>query len=287
MKFLFAQPAKQRFAWELKTAVLSLEEQGVAKSDIVILFAKEDTETVEMFKEYDVHVYEDNRYDDSYIPSIRPYLWWQYLSEDSDREKNTFVYLDSDVVVTDISVFKVAVNSARWYCSDTTGYINRDYILGTTNGQSVLDVMENTLSMSDEWLQSENKNSGGAQWVIKNPKAGYWRDVFINSNELYHAIKPLDTNLQKWTAEMWAQLWTMYHYGIKPMVSPKLDFDWSTDKLPSKHGIIHNAGVEDENSDLFFKGKYLSTPPLEELSQNTGKVSDLYVDWVRRANYGR
>lgn len=100
------------------------------------------------------------------------------------------MYLDSDVVVTDISVFKVAVNSARWYCSDTTGYINRDYILGTTNGQSVLDVMENTLSMSDEWLQSENKNSGGAQWVIKNPKAGYWRDVFINSNELYHAIKP-------------------------------------------------------------------------------------------------
>ncbi len=51
---------------------------------------------------------------------------------------------------------------------------------------------------------------------------------------------------------MWAQLWTMYHYGITPKVSKKLDFAWSTDDELGNKKIIHNAGVT-EDMDLFFK----------------------------------
>ncbi|MFK5277537.1 hypothetical protein ACI3RH_12475 [Lactococcus lactis] len=42
MKFLFAQPAKKRFAWELHTVINSLSKLGVDKKDIILLFAKED-----------------------------------------------------------------------------------------------------------------------------------------------------------------------------------------------------------------------------------------------------
>lgn len=284
MKYLFAQPAKKRFAWELRTAIKSLLDLGVKKSDIVLLFAKEDGAVVAEFSDYDVHVYEDNRFDKSYIPSIRPYLWWKYLAEDETREEESFVYLDSDTVILDLSAFKVPVTKSRWYCSDTTGYIGYHYIQSVSNAKETFDVMTDAIKVPKEWIEATDKNSGGAQWVIKNPKAGYWHDVYVNAIVLYKAIEPLDTSLQKWTAEMWAQLWTMYHYGISPKVNEKLDFAWSIDEELGEKKIIHNAAVT-EDMGLFFKGHYMDTPPIEVLNQDSGKVSDLYVEYVRKANY--
>ncbi|NHI70442.1 hypothetical protein [Lactococcus garvieae] len=287
MKFVFAQPAKKRFAWELRTAITSLVDLGVAKSDIVLLFSKEDDSVPEMFTECDVHVYLDERYDKSYIPSIRPYLWWKYLSEDTTRENETYAYLDSDTVVLDLSAFSVRATKSRWYCSDTVGYIGYRYLQSVTHAKSTLETMLEAIKVPEEWLESIEKDSGGAQWVIKNPKAGYWHDVYVNSIVLFKAIDPLDTSLQKWTAEMWAQLWTMYHYGVAPKVSKHLDFAWATDDELGDNKIIHNAGVTDkkEHKGLFFKGKYLDVPPLSVLEQNTGKVSDIYVQYVKKSNY--
>lgn len=285
MKFIFAQPAKKRFEWELKTAIKSLTDLGVKKNDIVLLFAKEDDSVCETFFEYDTHAYIDERFDKTYIPSIKPYLFWKYLEEDKTRENETYVYLDSDTVVLDLSAFKVQVTKSRWYCSDTTGYIGYDYIRSVSNPTETFEAMTDAIKVPIEWIKSIQKDSGGAQWVIKSPKASYWHDVYVNSIVLYQAISPLDTSLQKWTAEMWAQLWTMYHYGITPKVSKKLDFAWSTDDELGNKKIIHNAGVTDD-MDLFFKGIYLDTPPLGVLNQESGKISDRYVQIVKEANYG-
>lgn len=285
MKFIFAQPAKKRFAWELKTAIKSLTDLGVKKSDIVLLFAKEDDSVCETFLECDTHVYVDERFDKTYIPSIKPYLFWKYLEEDNTRENETYVYLDSDTVVLDLSAFKVQVTKSRWYCSDTIGYIGYNYIQSVSNPKETFGAMTDAIKVPIDWIKSIQKDSGGAQWVIKSPKAGYWHDVYVNSIVLYQAISPLDTSLQKWTAEMWAQLWTMYHYGITPKVSKKLDFAWSTDDELGNKKIIHNAGVT-EDMNLFFKGIYLDTPPLGALNQESGKVSDRYVQIVKEANYG-
>lgn len=284
MKFLFAQPAKKRFAWELHTVINSLSKLGVDKKDIILLFAKEDDSVLMEFNDCRVYSYEDDRFDKSYIPSIKPYLFYRYLSEDSERENETYVYLDSDTIILDLEAFKVPVTKSRWCCSDTIGYIGLDYIKSVTNSSRTLEVMTDAIKVPIEWLESIQNNSGGAQWVIKNPKAGYWHDVYVNSIVLYRAIEPLETTLQKWTAEMWAQLWTMYHYGISPKVSNKLSFAWSTNDSLGKNKIIHNAGVT-EDMGLFFKGIYLDTPPLEALNQDSGKVSDLYVKAVKEALY--
>ena len=44
MKYIFVQPALSRFAWELRTAIKSLQDLGVKESDIVILFSNLDQE---------------------------------------------------------------------------------------------------------------------------------------------------------------------------------------------------------------------------------------------------
>lgn len=285
MKYLFAQPAKKRFAWELRTAIKSLEDLGVKKTDIVLLFAEEDQSVVNDFSDYDIHVYPDERFDKSYIPSIRPYLWWKFLSEDEEREQETYVYLDSDTVVLDLSIFNLRPTKSRWYCSDTVGYLGYRYIQSVTNSQIVFEAMTEAIKVPQSWIESIEKNSGGAQWIIKSPKAGYWHDVYVNSIVLYRALEPLDTSLQKWTAEMWAQLWTMYHYGVTPKVHTALNFAWSIDDNLGDRKIIHNAGVTDD-SILFFKGKYQDIPPFSDLEQTSGKVSDIYVSKVKEANYG-
>ena len=51
MKFLFAQPAKKRFAWELHTVINSLSKLGVDKKDIILLFAKEDDSVLMEFND--------------------------------------------------------------------------------------------------------------------------------------------------------------------------------------------------------------------------------------------
>lgn len=73
------------------------------------LFAKEDDSVLMEFNDCKVYSYEDDRFDKSYIPSIKPYLFYRYLSEDSERENETYVYLDSDTVILDLEAFKVPV----------------------------------------------------------------------------------------------------------------------------------------------------------------------------------
>lgn len=293
MKFIFAQPSIRRFEWELATVCKSLLDLGVQKSDIVLLFADDTDKIEEHFDGYDWHVYTDDRESTDYIPSLRPFLWWKYLSEDPAREKETYVYLDSDVIIGSLDIFNLSELSEKtWCCSDTVGYIGLDYLKSVTNADHTIRVMTDTVGVPIEWLEHIQDNSGGAQWVLQAPTAAYWHDVYVNSISLFNAIRDIDTSLQKWTAEMWAQLWTMYHYGIEPCVSEQLEFAWATDDIDAidfdKIKIIHNAGVYDNTQGLFFKGDFMNFPTLADLDRqgDTGKVSDVYVAAVRAAIYG-
>ncbi|WP_347833982.1 hypothetical protein [Gracilibacillus sp. JCM 18860] len=84
-----------------------------------------------------MHVYQDNRTDKSYIPSVKPYLWMKYLEEDSSRENGSYFYLDSDVLLREIP--KVRPTKKMWYASDCTGYIGNQYI--DSKGERLLEDM--------------------------------------------------------------------------------------------------------------------------------------------------
>lgn len=289
MKYIYVQPSIERFSWELKTSIYSLKKLGVDNKDIVILFTRDNPKVVSEFNDYQTFSFNDDRslQAKKYIPSIRPYLWYRFLNENPEYTKEDFFYLDSDTVLVGLPADnQVSGPDNVWYCSDTIGYIGYDYIKSVTNSGKVLDVMSETLETPLDWVKDIQSNSGGAQWIIKKPKASYWYDVYSGAVNLYYTLEHLDTSLQKWTAEMWSQLWTMYHYELTPKVLPLLDFSWSTDDEYKGQLIIHNAGVTEDMKDMFFKGIHLKTPTIEELKQSSGKVSDIYVGFVRKALYG-
>lgn len=272
MRFILCQPAIKRFEWELEVCLTRLKKLGI--KDIVLLFTQYDDSVPSFLADkYDVevHVYDDDRLDKSYIPSTKPYLWARYLQEDPGRENGVYFYLDSDVLLRQIPI--VSPTKDTWYASDCEGYLGIDYV------GNLLEPMCETIGV-DPVMIREAKPIGGAQWVIKNPCYEYWKKVYEDSVKLYRFLKDSNADLQIWTAEMWAQLWNVYHFGRVVQKSTELDFCWPTDDIQryQETNMLHNAGVIDDNQNLFFKGKYVNfTPFNERLTVNKRKASCEYV----------
>lgn len=268
MKYILCQPAITRFKWELEVCLTNLKNLGI--KDIVLLFSKGEPEIPIFFKEKygaEVHVYDDNRADKAYHPSIKPYLWWKYLEEDPKREDERYLYIDSDVIFREkLNLRKMPSKNDVWYCSDCNGYLNLDYIRQCQNGEALLRDMAHIVGVTVESLETINYNSGGAQWCITRPKKDYWEKVYKDSSALFHYLNAQDSNIQKWTAEMWAQLWNMMYFNIGPKIHDELAFCWATDDIAEwdKVKIYHNAGVTEQDEELFFKGKYTDKVPFEE-----------------------
>lgn len=263
IRFIMCQPAIYRFEWELEVCLTRLIKLGI--DDIVLLFSKHNDEVPLYLKSkygIEIHVYEDNRLDKSYIPSIKPYLWAKFLQEDRSREKDTYFYLDSDVILRDIP--KVIPNEDIWYGSNCESYLSVKYI--DSKGVQLLENMCKIVGVNPDIIRKENPTSG-AQWIIKNPTFEYWLKVYTDSIKLYKYLNQLqDSDIQKWTAEMWSQLWNVYYFGKTSKNSDELDFCWATDDVERYENtkIYHNAGVVNDKQDLFFKGKYVHKSPFKD-----------------------
>lgn len=270
MKIILCQPAIKRFEWELEVCLTNLKSVGFDMKDVVLLFTVHDSKVPETLSSkygVDVHTYTDKRSDKQYIPSVKPWLWWQYLAEDPEREKEDYFYFDSDVVFRKRPDFrKLKAKPDRWLCSDTNGYLNLNYIKQCKNGEQVLTRMADIVGVTVASLETINHNSGGAQWLISHPSADYWRKVYADSIRLWQYLQTVDSNIQKWTAEMWSQLWNMMYFNIGPAISDELDFCWPTDPVKrwNETKIMHNAGVTVDDKRLFFKGKYVNHTPFED-----------------------
>lgn len=297
MKYLMCQPAIQRFEWELEVAITRLRKLGV--EDIVLLFSKHDPKIPIRFKNLgcEVHVYDDMRKSKEYIPSIKPYLWMRYLEEDLSRQNDSYFYMDSDVIFRELP--KVEPNHLVWYGSKCESYLSVDYIDG--KGEGLLEQMCEVIGIDHSLIRSKNPMAG-AQWVFKFPTIDYWTKVYEDSVALYEMLSRVEREyvlknekgyvpIQKWTAEMWAQLWNVFYFCRDAQVHPELDFCWPTDSVSRYYEtkILHNAGVVDANKGLFFKGNYILRSPFNDDMSfvNPDKAGIEYVHAIEEAKRNR
>ena len=288
MKVILCQPAIERFRWELEVCITRLQKLGY--DEIVLLFAKYESSIPDYFRnKYGVEcrVYNDDRGFKDYQPSIKPYLWWRYLEENPEAEKDDYLYVDSDVILRDtLDVINLDLDPTHWFASDCEGYLGYDYIMGCEDGESIARRMAHIVRIPYQELEKLRGNYGGAQWLISKPTAKYWHKVYDDTTTMHMYFQTVDSNIQKWTAEMWAQLFNMVYFGIKTSVVTELDFCWATDpidKWESKK-IYHNAGVTHEDKQLFFKGLYDNgrSPFLEDLSfVDKSRCSSKYVEAIK------
>lgn len=285
MKYIMAQPAVQRFEWEVQVAVYGMLKAGIKPEDIVVLFTKHNNLVVDKIKELNVnvHVYEDERDDLVYIPSVKPYLMYRYLDEDKEREKETYFFMDSDVIIREIPEVK-GYSDSVWYGSNCNGYLNYDYIAQCRNGQEILNKMADIVGITVDDIKSINDNCIGAQYIMGQPTARYFEKVYKDSITLYHKLRVIDSNFQIWAVEMNSTLLNMLYFNITPKVSDELRFTWATDPVEKwyENKIFHNAGINQDMYDSFFKGKYINESPFDDdLSfVNKNKATFKYTEMV-------
>lgn len=265
MKIIMCQPANLRFEWELKVALTNLSNLGY--NNVILLMLKEDpivlSNLKEAFPKVEIFSFDDNREDKSYIPSIKPYLWYRFLSENPSYENEDYLYIDSDVIFREMIDYKQFMEDDVWYGSNCSSYLDTNYVLYTDKGSEILECMCRIVGIKPEQAMQFDGNYIGAQLIVKKPKASFWHKVYEDSIKIWHYLEPIQSNIQKWTAEMWAQCYNMIYFNIKQEQNSEFDFTWATDSVENwyKNKIFHNAGVSEGTSGLFFKGEFIYNTP--------------------------
>jgi hypothetical protein len=154
-----------------------------------------------------------------------------------------------------------------------------------STGEGIFEQMCAIVGVDSNFIRYQNPLCG-AQWVISKPTYVYWNKVYEDSIKIYRYLNSLtNSNIQKWTAEMWSQLYNVYYFGKDTKVDRQLDFCWATDNVERYYEtkMLHNAGVTDKYNDLFFKGKYIHESPFNEDFSfvNKGKASIKYVEALK------
>lgn len=289
MKYLLAQPANQKFKWELDVLLTNIRSMDT-ETPIVLLFLEEDfTVPIHLRNKYpgvEIHVYPDKRSDKIYLPAIRPYLCWNYFSEFPEAEKEDYFQIDSDVIFRRLPDWsKMPLDSKVCWASDCAGYISYDYIMACTQGPLIMSKMVEHFGLTEDAIKAIP--AGGAQWLIAKPTAKLWLDMYKHSISLRNILSDVDSNIQKWTAEMWAELYDLVRLGWEVKISPELEFCRPTDdvELWDSVTMLHNAGVvADQSHKLFYKGAYLNRGPFKSNFDyvDKSKASIKYVKAIQK-----
>ncbi len=210
-----------------------------------------------------VYFYKNENPNRRYIPTNQIYGLQKYLAEHPQHGDELFL-LDQDVIFREVPDFSLMSGDA-WYCSDTVGYIGYSYI------KQHVDVAEMAaiVGVSVEKLIEKDKDSGGAQWLMRGVDSSFFQKVSDDSLKLYDWMctqrDQKGSKIQVWTASMWALLWNALLKVPDVIVHKELEFSWPNWSIRDweKCKIFHNAGVTGKGQGLFYKGGYPGQVPWE------------------------
>jgi hypothetical protein len=285
MLFISAQPDQYYFLWQLELQIFNFEKLGVNLSDVHILIGfDEDQQPSRDFKAFrrkyndlGIYIYPDTRKSKTYLSSLRPHLLAKHFEELPHLCNETLFYHDSDIVFSSLPDFALLSATDTWYTSDTRSYLDSSYILKTA-GKAVFHQMCAIVGVGHETVRSNDKHAGGAQYIIKNVGAAFWKKVEhdcenvyklllsaekqLNGNELFEE-KPV---IQKWCTDMWVLWWNALLHQRNFEIHPELRFCWADSTITEWHetNILHYTGGPVANGLYFRKGDYMLYSPFHQ-----------------------
>lgn len=298
LKLISAQPATDYYAWQIEIYLHNFLSIGYNSEDIHVVggYYKEIPESWfrlqnhELFKDVEFFLYEDDRKEDFYPPSVQSYILAKHFDEHKYLANYSIFFHDCDFLFTRYLDFTPYLHNNNWYFSDTVSYIGANYI--KSKDESILDGMCQIVGVDKSLVEANQMNSGGAQKLMKNINGDYWRLVYKHSNELYKYLKSVSHlkkegdpyGIQIWTASMWAELWTAWKLGHNVVVPKEFDFCWATCPVDRWKDVyfFHNAGVPDTKQGMFFKADYIDSYPFnEKLNVNDSRCSYMYYTLLK------
>jgi hypothetical protein len=285
MKFICCQPAIPYYTWQVETMINNFISKGINPNSIEIVCSYRG-EVPEIWRKLASHYntvrfffYEDTRINPSYISSVRPHILKKHWLKYPELAKETFLYHDCDIILTNSFNISDLLNDDICYVSDTVSYIGANYI--RSKGEDYLDLMTSIVNVDKNYISDREQDSGGAQYLIKNVDYSFWEKVYYDSETLYRLVTKKigeenpDHALQIWCADMWAVLWNLWFYSKEVKVTEKLSFSWGTSHISEfdKHPIYHNAGVTTSENGMFYKAQWINKIPYNNI-----KLDELNTD---------
>ena len=302
LRFVCAQPATLYYVWQVEVMLNNFIQMGVNPNFIDIVCWKQNgvipEEWSKLASNYPARFffYDDTRETKHYISSIRPNILKQHWAAHPYLKGDAIFYHDSDIIFSKpISewISTDIINDEEGHGSDTRWYIAHSYIVG--KGQQIIDKMCDIMGLDEELIRTNEMNSIGAQYLMKNVDYEYWDRVEMDSEQLFRQVTDLNNEikrdnpsyheLQIWCADMWAVLWGAWRRGWKTNCLSEFDFSWGTSTEDDfyKMNIMHNAGVTDSSSGLFYKAGYMNSLPYNvELNINENTASKKYWEWIQK-----
>ena len=283
--FLCAQPDVAYFHWQVEVMIHNFMKVGINPNNIEILFSydsspsNEGRELAGKYPYVRFFFYKRTILDNGgYIPILRPDIIEQHFICYPDLSTETIFYHDSDIIFRELPDFNSMNNDDIWYLSDTISYISADYI--KSKSDVLFKEMCDISGIDTQLVESNNPNSGGAQYLMKGVDSEYWKEVKEKALALYKYMSNRETDerktltpeelknynpIQKWCADMWAVLWMSLKRGNKVQISKELNFSWGTSPMSDYESckIFHNAGVTTSSGGLFYKGEFINKNPFE------------------------
>lgn len=326
LKYICVQPDDQYYTWQVHMWLESLKNRGESDKAIVLIFTPNDRQVnkswkqvANLYPEAEFHFYKDE-HDVSqllgiYIPTLRPYTLWRHWKVQPDLSDKAIFYCDCDVLFTQHFNVDKYIDDDVCYLSDTQSYIGAAYFdskvkdvlpekLEEYKKRDILAEIGSVIGISREEAVEKNKDSGGAQYLLKNIDAAFWSKVMNNCilirSYLQQTNKEFfeseDKGFQSWCADMWAVLWNLWVRQKEVKVIKEMGFSWATDPVEKlkTHPILHNAGIVSTHMDgynCFYKSKYhhggdpTKDPHLDEVLNDEkakGKCTWFYANEIKK-----
>lgn len=274
LKFISAQPDELYYAWQVEVMLDNFLSIGISGEDIHIVIGIQKNigewwyKMIEKYPSVGFYFYNDTRETKIYPPSIRPHILNKHWDRFAYLYNSPIFYHDCDMLFTRKPDFSKLIKGDTWYLSDAKSYIGYDYIL--SKGNDVFYKMLSILNLNQYVVRNNDKSAGGAQYLMKNVTSSFWKRVEDKSVELYDFFNSIDSDIQKWTSDMWALLWSAWYYKYDTKIDSYLNFSMATDTWPKwdKNLIYHNAGaVREHEGKLFIKDKFRGSLPYSDSTQ--------------------
>ena len=297
LRFVCAQPATLYYAWQVEVMLNNFMEMGVNPNNVDIVCWKQNgvipDEWSKLANGYPARFffYDDTRETKHYISSIRPNILKQHFTAFPNLKDEAIFYHDSDIIFTKpISewIQPYMLEDDNWYGSDTRWYIAHSYIKG--KGDDIIQKMCDIMKMDESLIEAKENNAIGAQYLMKGVDTAYWERVEYDCEQLFKqitdlnnqkkALEPSYHELQIWCADMWAVLWGAWRLGYETLCHQNFEFSWGTSTGDDfrRLNIMHNAGVTNPHSGLFYKAQYMNSLPYNT-TQNIGQDSASWFYW--------
>lgn len=287
MKFLIATFDHPYYLWQCLVQINNFMKYGYDEDTVYIISSLNPSTILQSMMNCEkikskFFIYKDERQGARYPSSLRPHIIEKFFIQHPEYENEVLFYTDPDVVFTKKIDFTEMENDEYWHLSDTRSYTDSNSI--KSKSEKLFNEMCTIIGVSPDEVTNNDNNAGGAQYIMKNINAEFWKKIYDDCEKLYTLMKDNEsTGVQCWIADMWTVFWNCLYLGHKVKIDKELDFCWPVDNIKrwSETNIFHNAGIPGDSVTHFSKITYQVSPFNKDIHSNDDNCTYMYKNEIK------